>query len=184
MEELKLLSELTTIDERHVLVGQITGRMHSLESLHRAVSSIEMHEGVPEKIVGQFNVARNMALYQYFCYALAPEVQLKTYTIIELALKTRANSDKRLTLGALIRLAVQENWISDAGFSHIADPKPENPYCQTLIRVLPDLRNASAHGSTHLTPDSVGHLQKCADLVNQLFAPVQSTFEQKAGAAA
>lgn len=113
-----------------------------------------------------------MALYQYFCYALAPEVQLKTYTIIELALKTRANSSKRHMLGALIELAVKEKWIIDAGFRHISDPKPDNPYCQTLVRILPELRNEAAHGSTHLTPDSVGHLQKCADLVNQLFPRV------------
>jgi len=175
MEELKPLSELVTVDERHVLIGQVTGRMHSLESLHRAVSSIELHPGVPEAIVGQFNVARNMALYQYFFYALAPEVQLKTYTIIELALKTRANSGKKLMLGALIKRAVKEKWISDAGFSHIKDPKPDNPYCQTLIRVLPDLRNEAAHGSTYLTPDNVGHLQKCADLINQLFTLAPAT---------
>lgn len=177
MEELKPLSELTTVDERHTLIGQITGRMQSIETLYRAVSSIELHEGVPEPIIGQFNVARNMVLYQHFYYALAPEVQLKTYTIIELALKTKAN--KRLSLGALIRLAVKENWISDAGFRHIVDPKPENPYCQTLIQVLPDLRNESAHGSTHLTPDSLGHLEKCADLINQLFPRMQNNSAQE-----
>lgn len=175
MEELKQLHELVKIDERHQLLEQITGQRLDLEALHKVVTSITLHEGVPEDIRGQFNVARNMALYQYFFYALAPEVQLKTYTIIEFALRLRANSTKQLMLGALVKKAVKEGWITDAGFRHIQNPQPHNPYCINLTRVLPDLRNASAHGTTLLTPDSVGHLEKCADFVNQIFD--QSTFE-------
>lgn len=172
MEELKKLEELTTIDERHILLGHITGRMHSIESLHQAVSSITLHPGVPDEIIGQFNVARNMALYQYYCYSLSMEVRLKTYTVIELALKRRANSGTKLMLKALVQMAVEERWICDAGFRHVMNPQPDNPYCHNLIQVLPDLRNAAAHGSTDLTPDNVGHLEKCADFINQLFDPI------------
>lgn len=78
MEELKKLDQLMKMDETHQLFSQITGRLIDLELLHEAVSAITLHEGVPEDIRGQFNVARNMALYQYFHYALAPEIQLKT----------------------------------------------------------------------------------------------------------
>lgn len=170
MEELKKLDELMKIDETHQLLAQVTGRLLDLELLHKVVSAITLHEEVPEAIKGQFNVARNMALYQYFFYALAPEVQLKTYTIIEFALRLKANSTKKMMLGVLVKMAVKEGWITDAGFRHIQNPQPENPYCTTLIKVLPDLRNESAHGSSHLTPDSVGHLEKCADFVNQIFA--------------
>lgn len=107
-----------------------------------------------------------MALYQCFFYALAPEVQLKNYTIIEFALKIRAGSKgDRLTLHHLVKLAVTEGWISDKGFRHIATPQPDNPYCNTLITV----RNEVAHGSDQLTPDCIGHIEKCADFINQLF---------------
>lgn len=170
MEELKKLDELTKIDEIHALIGQVTGRLPDLGHIHEYVSSITLHSDVPEKIHGQFNVARNMALYQYFFYALAPEVQLKTYTVIEFALRIRAGSKgERLTLHHLVKLAVTEGWISDKGFRHIANPQPDNPYCHTLITVLNKLRNEVAHGSDQLTPNCIGHIEKCADFVNQLF---------------
>src|SRR5467141_1534588 len=97
----------------------VEGRRHADETtcqrrLHAYVSSITMHSGVPEEIRSQFNVARNMALYQYFFYALAPEVQLKTYTIIEYALRLRAGTGKKLMLKDLIEKANREGWISDA----------------------------------------------------------------------
>lgn len=174
MEDLKELGELTEIDERHLLIGQLTGKVPNLKKRHKLISEISLHAGVPEEIRSQFNVARNMALYQYFYYALAPEVQLKTYTIIEMALRTRANLIGRKSFRKLVETAVMQGWIKDAGFRHIKDPKPGDPYCHTLMDVLPDLRNESAHGSTNLTPDNIGHLEKCADLVNQLFDPDSS----------
>lgn len=172
MENLKKLEDLTKIDPTHELLAQVTGRLIDLRLLHESISAISLHDGVPEAIRGQFNVARNMALYQYFFYALAPEIQLKTYTIIEFALRLKANSVKKMMLNDLVKKAVNEGWISDAGFRIIENPKVENPYCNTLIKLLPRLRNESAHGSDHLTPDSIGHLEVCADFVNQLFPKI------------
>lgn len=171
MEEVKRMDELTKIDERHLLLGQITGRVPDLQKRHDFVTAIEMHAGVPDEIRSQFNVAKNMALYQYYFYALAPEVQLKTYTIIEYALKLK-NIDAPTPargLGELVTTAVKQGWISDAGFRHIDQPQPDNPYCAGLIKAIPGLRNEAAHGSNTLTPDCLDHLVKCADFVNQLF---------------
>lgn len=169
--DFKRLEDLTKIDESHALLAQITGRVLDLERLYRAVASVELHEGVPEDIRGQFNVARNMALYTYYCYDLAPEAQLKTFTVIELALRHRAGNPKGKTLRPLLKLAISEGWIRDSGFRHIENPTAENPYCRSLIDILPDLRNESAHGSTNLTPGTVWYLERCADLVNQLYQP-------------
>jgi hypothetical protein len=170
MQELKELQELTKMDEAHVLIGQLTGSVPDLARLHAFVSSITMHLGVPEEIRGQFNVARNMALYQYFFYALAPEVQLKTYAIIEYALRLKAGPDaKERTLQPLVKRAVSEGWIGDAGFRSVATPQPGNPYCRTLAQVMNKLRNELAHGSKQLTPNCIGPLEICADFVNQLF---------------
>lgn len=168
--DFKRMEELTEIDELHVLMARVTGRLLDINLLYRAVESIELGGAVPDDIRGQFNVARNMALYTYFCYALAPEVQLKTFTIIELALRLRAGNPKGKTLRPLLKLAVSEGWIRDSGFRHVENPLPGNPYCHSLIDTLPALRNGSAHGSTNLTPDTVWYLERCADLVNQLFA--------------
>ncbi|MBK9217452.1 MAG: hypothetical protein RJA63_892 [Pseudomonadota bacterium] len=169
MEEVKRMDELTKIDERHLLLGQITGRVPDLQKRHDFVTAIEMHAGVPDEIRSQFNVAKNMALYQYFFYALAPEVQHKTYTIIEYALKLKDAPKPEHGLKRLLSKAVKEGWISDAGFRHIEQPQPDNPYCNWLVDNLPKLRNEAAHGSNMLTPDCLDHLVKCADFVNQLF---------------
>lgn len=171
MEELKSLAALTLMDEIHVLIGGLTGRVPDLSKRYAHVASITMHDGVPEVIRGQFNVARNMALYQYFMYSLAPEVQLKTYTIIEHALRLRIDPSKKTGLAALLTKAAAEEWIRDKGFRHISSADDSNPYSRALAHVLPQLRNDAAHGSGHLTPDCIGHLEKCADLVNQLFEP-------------
>ena len=175
--DFKRLDELTQIDESHILLGQVTGRTLNLNALYRAVEAIELAPAVPEEIRGQFNVARNMALYTYFFYALAPEVQLKTFTVIELAIRRRAGDPKGKTLRPLLKLAVSAGWICDAGFRHIEKPLSQNPYCHSLIDALPAIRNDSAHGSTSLTPDTVWYLERCADLVNQLFSS-QSVSEE------
>src|SRR4051812_5378871 len=94
MEELKKLDALSSMDEIHALIGGITGKVPDLAKRHAYIELITMHDGVPEVIRGQFNVARNMALYQYFMYSLAPEVQFKTYTIIEHALRLRNDRSK------------------------------------------------------------------------------------------
>lgn len=169
METFKAYEEIKRIDEGHRLLAQVTGYLISLPKLHAALKEIELHEGVPEEIRGQFNVARNMALYTYFHYAMAPEVQMKTYSVIELALKQRLPSQARRGLATLLQAAVATGLLQDSGFRHIAEPDPTNVYCKQLVKVLPALRNSAAHGSTNLTPDCVGHIEKCADLVNQLF---------------
>ena len=120
-----------------------------------------------------------MALYTYFFYALAPEVSLKTYTIIELALRTKAKPNKKLMLRQLVSLAVKNNWIQDSGFRHIQSPSENNDYCKSLIKVIPALRNSQAHGSTMLDPETLSHIEFCADFLNQLFKP--TTMKQQNG---
>jgi hypothetical protein len=169
MEEFKKFDEILVMDEKHHLLSALTGTIPILEKVHKAISEIQLSDQVPVEIVGQFNVARNMALYCYFFYALAPEVHLKTFTVIELALKTRIRSEKPKTLAPLLKEAIKRGLISDAGFRHISNPDPSNSYCKSLLEILPMLRNSSAHGSTNLMPEFFDHLYICADFVNQLF---------------
>lgn len=169
METFKSYAEIQRIDQAHVLLEQITGYIVSLPRLHAALSEIELHGGVPQDVHGQFNVARNMALYTYFHYALAPEVQMKTYTVIELALRYRFPNMASRTLAPLLQKSIAQGLLKDSGFRHLRTIDPENSYSRSLVQVLPALRNSSAHGSTNLTPDCVGHIEKCADLINQLF---------------
>jgi len=170
VEEFKSLEQILQIDERHLLLGQLTGRMHSLESLHASLAAIELHPGVPEDVRGQFNVARNMAMYTLFHYAMAPEVQMKTFSVIELGLKRRLPEAAGKGLAGLLKAAVARGLLCDAGFRHIKNPNPDNDYCKNLVTVIPTLRNEAAHGSTSLTPHVLGYIEVCADLLNQLFA--------------
>lgn len=169
MEKLKELNSLRDIDERHVLFSQITGKLLDLSLWHAAVSSITLNEAVPDDIKSQFNVARNMALYSYFCYSLAPEVQAKTFVLIEFALRLRVAPPKRMVLKDLLRLAIERGWIADAGFRHILDPDPHNSYSKSLIEIIPSIRNEFAHGTNMLTHDCISYLTKCVDVINQLY---------------
>ncbi len=163
------------MDEKHRLMGMVCGSLPDLEKMHAYLSKETLNEEVPEVIKGQFNVAKNMALYTYYFYALAPEVHLKTYAIIEHAIKLKAKPEKRLMLRALIKLAVNNGWVTDAGFRHIESPSQDNEWCRAMIDVIPDLRNSQAHGSSMLVGDCLHFISSCADFVNQLFPNEKST---------
>lgn len=171
MEQFKVYEDIKRMDRGHYLLGQITGLVPTLPKLHAALAEITLHEDVPEDVRGQFNVARNMALYTYFHYAMAPEVQMKTYSVIELALKRRFAHMSRRTLAPLLKEANKQGLLSDSGFRHLAGPDPRNTYSKRLEQILPKLRNAAAHGSTDLMPNCLDHITICADLINQLFPP-------------
>lgn len=168
MENFKTLEELTEMDEKHRLMGGICGSTPDLKSMHNYLSKEELNPNVPDEIKGQFNVAKNMALYSYFFYALVPEVHLKTYTIIEHALRIKSQPTKMM-LNALMNHALSQGWISDAGFRHISHPSPDNEWCRAMITTIPKLRNLKAHGSSMLVGDCLNHISSCADFINQLF---------------
>ncbi len=174
MENLKSLDEIHEIDKKHVLLGQVTGRVLSLEKLHAAVSEISLNCTVPEKIRSQFNVARNMAIYTYFMYSLAPEVHMKTYSVMEMALRDFYGGDEKTNLKTLVRKAVETGVIQDRGFRHVPDNQ-ENSYSKNFIDIYPKLRNSMAHGTSMLTPDCVDNIERCADFVNQLFPAEKAT---------
>ncbi|UEQ03180.1 hypothetical protein LMS44_18120 [Halomonas profundus] len=165
MEELKSLDELTEMDEKHRLMGAVCGGVPSLEKMHDFLSQERLNRPVPEEIKGQFNVAKNMALYTYYFYALAPEVHLKIYTLIEYALKLKVKPEKHMMLGKLLRVALTNGWVSDAGFRHIENPSPDNEWCKAMLKGIPGLRNSQAHGSSMLAGDCLHHITVCADFI-------------------
>jgi hypothetical protein len=175
MEEFKQLNQLIEMDEKHMLMGAVCGSIPSLEGMHKYLSDEVLNDGVPEEIKGQFNIAKNMALYTYYFYALAPEVHLKTYTIIERAIKLKAKPKKRLMLKALMKLAFNEGWVTDSGFRHINDPDANNQWCNIMLNLIPDMRNSQAHGSDFLVGDCLHHISTCTDFINQLFPNEKST---------
>ncbi|MGB0669660.1 MAG: hypothetical protein ACPH64_04315 [Porticoccaceae bacterium] len=168
MDSFKSYDEIMCIDKQHLFLQKMGGKEIDLPSHHSTLEAIQMHAGVPQVIRSQFNIARNMALYSYFFYSLGSEVQLKACNVIEHALRIKAKRPE-LMLRQLLTLANEKNWLADSNFKHIGTQRQKKGYCKSLERVLPHLRNESAHGVPPLVWDCVGHIERCADLVNQLF---------------
>ncbi|QUX96665.1 hypothetical protein C0J08_15225 [Marinomonas sp. CT5] len=169
MEKFKSIEELTQIDRKHLLMSSITGLSLDLALLHENLSKETLNEEVPDELKSQFNIAKNMALYTYYFYALAPEVHLKTYTVIEHALRVKADTQKHLGLRKLLEIAVKKGWICDAGFRHLDTNEPGNKWCTDMIDVIPQMRNLKAHGSNMLVWDFLNSVAICSDFLNQLF---------------
>jgi hypothetical protein len=170
IEEFKMLDAIVVPDERHALLDQITGTHFSLQILHAQLDAMTLIPATPEEIRSQFNVARNLALYTWFSYSLNPIVQLKTYILIEHALKLRLGHDN-WPLPKLIRKAISRGLVCDEGFSHLANVEAgSTKYVRNMIDVLPKLRNQAAHGSNMLSQHAVSHLQICTDWINQIYA--------------
>ncbi len=168
MEELRKFDRLTEIDERHELLARVTGQLLDIEKLHNVVSNEILTSGVPEDIHGQYNVARNMAVYTYYLYSLAPEVHMKTYAVMEMGVRRYYGDDEQTNLKALLQKALDRGVISDSGFRD-CESACGTSYTQTFVDTFPKLRNSAAHGSSMLVPHCVGHIRRCADFLNQLF---------------
>ena len=166
MEKFKKLEEITSPDIRttyFVLVNHETGkkREFSIKNLHDEVETIELDETVPEEVRSQFNVARNLCLYSWFCYPFHNVACLKAYSTIELALRIRlgkseetVSSLRSMLEEALAKGFFTENWIPEA---------------------ISYLRNVAAHGSSMNGPWSVMILRRSAGVLNELFFRSQNS---------
>jgi len=168
MEEFIKLDEVSEPDKRHGLIGQVTGCPYTLEILHSEIEPIVLNDNVPDDVISQFNVTKNLAIYTWFSYSLAPVMDLKTYVDMEHALRLKFD-DEKTAFRNLIEKAVNQELIMDHGFRHIDFGEDIQEYSRRLIRTLPNLRNEAAHGSTNLDFNIVLSLGICADFINQLF---------------
>jgi hypothetical protein len=169
MEEFLKFEEICGPDERHRLSDQIIGTRLTLESLYESLDRIRLIESVPEEIRSQFNITKNLIIYSWFSYSLDPVAQLKTFILMEHALKIKCGKET-WPLPKMIKKAISRGWIKDSGFSHVAvDPNDPSKYVRKMVEILPGLRNSAAHGSSSLSQNAVGHLKICSEWVNQLF---------------
>ncbi|SNC74479.1 hypothetical protein SAMN04487881_2380 [Marinobacter sp. es.048] len=170
MEKFIEFEDITKPDERHGLIDDLTGTRLTLESMYQALDEIKLVGFVPEEIQSQFNVTKNLTIYTWYSYSLDPVAQLKTYILIEHALKLKFDKEN-WSFPKLIRKAISRGWIKDSGFSHIeVDPEDDTKYVRKMIGILPSLRNSAAHGSNGLHQNAVGHIKICSEWINQLFS--------------
>jgi hypothetical protein len=160
MEELKKLEEITMPDSRtlgFVIYNRETGqkRPFDIKDLHEQVEFIKLDENVPEEVRSEFNVARNICLYSWYCYPFHNVACLKAYTTIELALKIKlVRVDERTSLRPLLEEAVAKGFVK----------------YKWMPEAIAGLRNFAAHGSSMNGPWSVMVLRTCAEVLNDLFS--------------
>jgi hypothetical protein len=173
MEELKKLEEITLPDSRnthYVLINRQTGqqRKYRLEDLH---------------VRSQFNVARNISLYSWFCYPFHNIADMKTFSTLEMALRVKLKKQNtRTSLFHLIGISVKQGLIKDKHFSHIRAKLTNlesTCYVESLPKLISSLRNNWAHGSTMLYDASAMNLRICADFINQIFDKTKNNPEMK-----
>ncbi len=116
-DPLKSLAEIHSPDpRRECLVG-------TLADEHEALSTICLHDGVPEPVAQLFETAKNVSLYSWFVYRFHPVSESVAFATLELALNLRKTGLSLLPddyrspgLRNLLREAVKKGWIRDQEF--------------------------------------------------------------------
>lgn len=168
MESFVNYTQIMERDDRHI------GYDFTLRELYESISSVKLNNNIPEVIHSQLNVAKNMAVYSYYLYSLSPEVGLKSFRIIELALKIRYPDMEKSGLKRLLTRAVKDGLLKDEGFSICDGASQDNKYSKSLIETIPGLRNSLSHGSPMLHPQCVRFLVTASELINQLFQKLET----------
>jgi len=166
MERLKKINEITSPDTRttsFVIVNRETGQKREFRicDLHEEVELITLDDTVPEAVRSEFNVARNLCLYSWYCYSFHSVACFKAYSTIEMALRIRLGKpdEAKCNLRPMLKEALVKGILQD----------------KLAPDTIPDLRNLIAHGSTMNGPWSVQMLRLCAETINELFAGTKDT---------
>jgi len=97
-----------------------------IKDFHDAVSEYRLNLTVPEKIVWQFETAKNLYLYAWFVYRFYAICEHQALACLELALRTRyedeapkeyRNSDGKLYLKKALRYVIDRGYVRNEGFS-------------------------------------------------------------------
>ena len=185
MEQLKPFDELGKPDFRNTLWIRADGQKLSIEEYYSWAEHVTLHEGVPEEIRSQFNVARNVWLYSWYVYSFHQVAEMKAFSVLELALKIRLNDPCLRAFRQHLTEAINQGLLSKDQFIY-SKGKDNHMSEQEYIAGLPDflctLRNSHAHEGTMLMPNSLRKLGTCADIINQLFllSPEEISLEEKA----
>jgi len=91
---LKPRTEITTPDIRHsylVRINQETGEQRNitLDDHYNGVEAYSLHDGIPDNIATQFDVARNIYIYAWYEYRFFNVAEANVLTVLEYALKER-----------------------------------------------------------------------------------------------
>lgn len=164
MEEIKALEEVLKSDQRWLSFEMQNHPEKDLENWYCEIAAIPLSNQVPEEIRSQFNIASMLAIYTWLYYPLHQISELKAFSTVEAALRSRFPECHRKSFKKLIQFALERGYVSSSSAIQ--------PYqLMQLPDYIADRRNDLAHGSTTLIPHSKGTLELCADIINQLYPP-------------
>ncbi len=199
---LKPLEDLSNPDPTRFLVKELSPSAliaNTVEDHYRRIESLVLSQSVPEEVIIQFDISRNLLLYSWFVFRFVPVAELYAYASLEHALRIRINSvpvgKKRQFRGLKDRLkhAISQKWIRVEFLPHYqrlekiqavewerAKKIFGNPdvwvvqldptkYADQLLGGLPALRNELAHGTHRLSLSGYLTLEICRDIIQQLF---------------
>lgn len=99
-------------------------RSVELDRYHRSISELNLHAGVPESVVVQFEIAKNLYLYSWFVYRFYAVCEHQALTCLEFSLRERFGHEvprryfrgEKPTLSPLLRYAIDSKAVKNEGF--------------------------------------------------------------------
>jgi hypothetical protein len=209
---LKPLDEITLPDPRieHEPYRPRADVSLSAADIHeRLQKNSTLHQGVPERVQTQFEVARNLMLYSYFVFEFQTQAELQAYAALEFALREKFGHPKKkvgkgknvkvvpLMLKGLLQKAVDETLLQPERFPSFEwtnqkrklhaeregyefEPMSAKEWLELVQKHIKGQRDHLAHGNPQLWfPFSFDQIERCADIINALY----SNPDEKASAA-
>ncbi|MDI1248753.1 MAG: hypothetical protein PSV13_07820 [Lacunisphaera sp.] len=187
MEEVKTKATLLEPDIRRTIVSisnRTTGqtRRAAFEDLKARVDDIAIPTAAPEEIRDLLVTAKNLILYSWYYYPFTMSAALQSAAALEQALRLRLNATERDTLGFLLRQAIKQGLLTDAGFPRwkeynaafaklhpVAGKPAKMSYVRHLANHFPRARNAAAHGNRFMEDLGPRHLDIVCEAIAQLY---------------
>jgi hypothetical protein len=168
--EFKNFLELKELDERNFYYGYESEngfQQITLKEFYEQIANIKLDEIVPEKIVTQFDIAKNLSVYSCFVYRFHQPAKMHAYSTVELALKDIFDVEgKSKGFKKMIKNSIKLKLINDIDFKSFENT---DGVCKRILEFMPYFRNTMAHGNSNLINDSPMQLMICRDFINQLY---------------
>lgn len=169
MENLRKFNELMTIDRRNsfwIITNPLTKQKTTitLEDWYKQVESISLCDKVPQEIRSEFNVARNLAVYSWFCHSFHRVCKTKAFGILEeaLAVKYNQKNHKKTELQVLLEMAVEDGSLD----------KNSDVLAKEIPKLLNKFRKDIAQNEIYYK-NSLFTLKICSEMINQVFEKIE-----------
>ena len=197
MESVKTQQTIGEVDFRRTIISLTnlkTGEARSLAftDIEGRVNDIRIATSAPEDVQNLLVTAKNLLLYSWFYYPFSVTAALQASMAIERALRLKLAAQPKDTLTHLLRRAIQDGLITDAGFPRWKEyieafqcihslrkgSKKKLTLTTILLDTFPKFRNAIAHGGPLLDDLGFRHLDIAAEVILQLYPDTKASSPQ------